>query len=168
MMGAGLGLTQHHKATSPHSTGRASFGKASSHAQISGMPCIRGRLIARQHHCQGQPGVRYPPTMIAVRRSSRFLRGVADHCAILLALRAFERRVQIRNPRSAQHRPRRCRKVPVEPGHARRFVHPGAYASRASSKCGRRSPRVCPRPAPVSIVLGGRSLFFLAASTFMG
>jgi len=68
--------------------------------------------------------------MIAVPRPSRFLRGVAHHCAFLLASRAFERRVQIQNLRRTQHRPRRCRKVLVEPGHARRFVHPCACASR--------------------------------------
>ena len=48
--------------------------------------------------------------MIAVPRPSRFLRGVAHHCAFLLASRAFERRVQIQNLRRTQHRPRRCRK----------------------------------------------------------
>ncbi len=91
----------------------------------------RGRLIARPHvHRHRQPGVRHQRAVIAVRRSPGLLRVVTHHRAFLLAVQALHRRIQIQNPRRGQQRLRRFRQVPVEPGHARRFVHPCARPSR--------------------------------------
>ena len=91
----------------------------------------QGRLIARQHvYRQRQPGVRHPGAVIVVRRSPRLLRFVAPDGSILLPIQARHYGIQIQHPRRGQPRLRRRRQMPVEPGHARRFVHPGKRPSR--------------------------------------
>ena len=63
----------------------------------------RSRLIAGPHvHSHGQPGMRHHGAVIAMRWSSRFLRVIAHHRAVLLAVQALHRRIQIQDPRCSQ------------------------------------------------------------------
>jgi hypothetical protein len=87
--------------------------------------------MVRQHvPCQGQLGVRHECAVIAVRRSLRLLRVGAHDGPFLLAIQARHRGIQIQHPRRGQQRLRRLRQGPIEPGHARRFVHPGKRPAR--------------------------------------
>jgi hypothetical protein len=65
-----------------------------------------------------------------MRRSPRLLRVVAHDRPFLLAVPPLHRHIQIQNPGRGQHRLGRLRQGPLEPGHARRFVHPCERPSR--------------------------------------
>ena len=83
----------------------------------------RSAFIARHDlYAESQACVGHKSTVIAVRGASGFVGVVALHRALLFAVQAFDRRVEIQDPGCAQERLRGLGQVATEPRQSRRLI----------------------------------------------
>src|ERR1700745_4207635 len=76
-------------------------------------------LVARLNiDLQHQSQIGQHVAVVGMRGPPRLLRVVADHRSFLMAVERFHRRVDIKNPRFAQQRPRAIVELLLQPGSA--------------------------------------------------
>jgi hypothetical protein len=83
-------------------------------AGVLGIVLIAGMHLNPQHQAQ----IRHHVGVIAMRRPPRFVRIVADHRALLMAVERLDRGIDIKNPRLVEQRPHAIIQMPLQPLHA--------------------------------------------------